>query len=196
MGWNQGRSITAGLAVAAVLAGCGGSAKTVTVNNSAASSSGTTASSTSTSGSSGSTAGSGTTTSADSTKPLASRKVKDGNKTYTVSVQSLQVEGHLMTLHVGLGFEDPGDESFDNASLYDAMGGSYDVTLIDPFNLKEYLPVQDAAGNDLSDSANEVLANVGGSTSAKYIFAAPPATVSKVTVQMGNLTFADIPIQR
>lgn len=121
---------------------------------------------------------------------------KDG--TVDLAITGLKVEDRLMRLTVAFSPKYPSVTPGETISLYDMNGKSpLYVTLVDPVNLKRYIVVKDSSGSDLA--ADEVSTDTpsGGTVSATYTFAAPPAGVAKIDVQVGEWpTFSDVEIQR
>jgi len=188
----------AGLA-GALLGGCGGSSKTVTVTSSAGTSTTvpTPASASSTTSVTGATSAP-----AQSATPLAQETVKEScspGATVTIAILGLQVHGQLMTLQLSFTPRDPNQSASTTINLFDmACHGDTDVSMVDPVGLKRYVVVQDSGNHDLEpDSVDGIQAVSGQTASGNWVFAAPPASVTSINVQVGNWpTFNNIPIQR
>lgn len=119
--------------------------------------------------------------------------------TVQISVLGLQVQGQLATLRLGFTPHDPTKSADQTISLFDmACHGNTDVTLVDPVQLKRYVVVKDSAHNQLApDSVGGIQAVSGQTSTGGWVFAAPPASVTAVDVQVGDWpTFRNIPIQR
>lgn len=195
--------IVASVALAAVLAGCGGAGTRTVVRvvttpaagptpNSAASTTATTPSRTP----------SGPITQSLG-KPIARETVKvpcSAAGSVRISVLELRVQGRLMTLELGF---TPNDFAPPPAGVSDAMQiydwtCNYDqfvVSLVDPVHLKRYVVVSDAAGNSLSPQ--DLRAPNGHQVTGDWVFAAPPPDVTSLDVQAGNFpTLTSVPIQR
>jgi hypothetical protein len=191
------------LALALALAACGGGVK----NSGAArrsTSTGTTASSQTTpttgavadSGTTSTTAGAPTTALAQETVPAPDSK----GGTVDIAVVGLAVQGQLATLSVRFTPHFPSEPADASISLYDMSGNALDqdqVSLVDPVGLKRYLVVKDA--NNVALGADEVLTKAVNNSSviAHWTFAAPPANVTKIDVDLGPFQpFNDVPISR
>lgn len=71
-----------------------------------------------------------------------------------------------------------------------------DAELIDPVNLRRHAPLEDSEGEALT-SMNEAPGADGRPIDASWIFAAPPADVDAMDVQVGNWPiFREIPVDR
>jgi hypothetical protein len=114
-------------------------------------------------------------------------------------VLALQVHGPLATLRLGFTPRDPNRSASDTISLFDmTCQGNTDVTLVDPVGLKRYVVVKDSDFNSLQPSPLFGIKAVSGQTSTgNWVFAAPPASVTSIDVQVSNWpTFQNLPIQR
>lgn len=71
------------------------------------------------------------------------------------------------------------------------------MTLVDPTGLKRYVVVEDSEGRALAPDVVSTAAANGGTVTATWTFAAPPADVPKIDVQVGEWPpFSDVEIQR
>jgi hypothetical protein len=178
----------------ACVAGCGGSTKTVTVRASATSTKAATTPAT--------TSTSSTAASAPATTPLAQETVRQPcspGATVTIAVLGLHVSGQLATLQLAFTPRDPNASASEAISLFNmTCNGSTDVDLVDPVGLKRYVVVKDSSNNVLQpDPVFGVRATSGQTATGSWVFAAPPASVTSVDVQVANWpTFNNIPIQR
>jgi hypothetical protein len=186
--------LTVALALAC-LAGCGGSTKTVTVKASGTTKAASTPATTSTSSTTA-------TTSAAAAAALAQETAKEScspGATVQISVLALQVHGQLATLRLGFMPHDPSKSADDTISMYDmACEGDTDVALVDPVGLKRYVVVSDSENHDLAPNVVTGIQAVSDQTATgDWTFAAPPASVTSIDVQVGAWpTFSNIPIQR
>jgi hypothetical protein len=187
--WTIGLAAVAALA----LAGCGGDdAKTVTVGASG----GGTSQASADEGDSDGGGGSVDTSDALATKTVRGVGSKDG--TVEIAIVGLKVEDRLMRLTLAFSPKYPSVTPGETISLYDMNGNSpLYVTLVDPVNLKRYIVVKDSSGSDLAADNVSTDTPSGGTVSASYTFAAPPADVDKIDVTVGEWpTFSDVAIQR
>jgi hypothetical protein len=200
MGGERVPSIIVAMALAGtLLAGCGGGSKTVTVTSSA-----TTNAAPPTPPAAVSTTSVTATTSApaQSATPLAQETVKEScspGATVTIAILGLHVHGQLATLELGFTPHDPNASSDDKISLFDmTCNGTTDVTLVDPVGLKRYVVVADADQDHLEPNPVFGVQAVSGQTATgNWVFAAPPASVTSINVQVANWpTFTNVPIQR
>lgn len=199
MGGKRVPGIIVAVALAgALLAGCGGGSKTVTVITSATTKTPVPAPVTTTAISPTST----TSAPARSAARLTEETVKEScspGATVTIAILGLQVHGQLMTLQLGFTPRDPNQSASATINLFDmACHGNTDVSLVDPVGLKRYVVVQDAGNHDLEpDSVDGIQAVSGQTATGNWVFAAPPASVTSINVQVGDWpTFNNIPIQR
>lgn len=189
-------SIRLAAAAALALAGCGGDdTKTVTAAPGGAGGAGTSQGTTDTGGSGGGSEP------ADSGVALAKQTVramgsKDG--TVEIAIRGLKVQGRLLRLTMSFAPKFPSASQDTSISLYDMNGGnSLYVTLVDPINLKRYVVVKDSSGDSLEPPVVYTKAPNGGSLTGTWTFAAPPAGVDKLDVQVGQWpTFNDVKIER
>lgn len=192
-GWSLGLAAAAALA----LTGCGGGeTKTVVVTSGATGESAAPAPAPA--GGGGSDGGSG---SVDAGSPLVKKTVraldsKDG--TVEIAVLDLKVEDRLMRLTASFAPKFPSETPDESISLYDMNGGSpLYVTLVDPIGLKRYVVVEDSEGRALAPDVVSTAAANGAAVTATWTFAAPPADVPKIDVQVGEWPpFSDVEIQR
>jgi hypothetical protein len=73
-----------------------------------------------------------------------------------------------------------------------------DISLVDPVGLERYIVVKDSSDTELAPSAvGGIQAVIGQTAIGDWVFAAPPASVTSIDVQVGDWpTFDSIPIQR
>ncbi len=126
---------------------------------------------------------------------LATRTSDLGTGQVRGDVLTLRRSGELLTLEIQLTNLDDGSlvssSSFTANPGDDAVTG---ITLVDGRNKKRYLPAKDSAGRCLCSKAFINL-NEGGSTIVSATYAAPPADVTTLSVELpGFGTFADLPV--
>ncbi|WP_143220927.1 hypothetical protein [Actinomadura sp. CNU-125] len=115
--------------------------------------------------------------------------------TVDIAVMGLKAQGRLATLTVRLTPHMPPGER--NASLIRLHGAHVATFLIDPVNLKRYVPVKDSSGRVMQPSDLGTRLTHGHATALVYTFAAPPENVPAVNVQVGVWpTFRNIPVER
>ncbi|MQA93215.1 MAG: hypothetical protein GEV11_00750 [Streptosporangiales bacterium] len=124
--------------------------------------------------------------------------VADGAKV-EIAVHQLKVNGKLAELVFSVTPRVPaGGLDDEEVSPYDLNGShGFDVTLIDPVNLKRYMVVKDSSGQELKP--DDVFTKIRNNQQLvmRYTFAAPQAGVDKVDVQINNWgSFRDVPVQR
>ncbi len=140
-------------------------------------------------------AGSASPRSGSAGEVLATSTSELGTGQARADVLTLRRSGDLLTLEIRLTNLESGGlvsaESFP-ANLGDnAVTG---ITLVDGRNKKRYLPAKDSAGTCLCSKASINLAE-GGSTIVSATYAAPPADVTTLSVELpGFGTFADLPV--
>lgn len=197
----------AALAVALALSACGGGIKNSNASSSA--NTGTTApaaGSQTTSHSSTDTPTTSTTTAtttAPATAAIAQQTVRAPNSkdgTVDIDVLGLAVQGNLATLSVRFTPHFPDKSPGDSISLYDMSDNALDpidVSLVDPVGLKRYLVVRDSNNDSLGSDEVDTEAVNNSSVIAHYTFAAPPASVTKIDVDLGPFPpFNNVPISR
>jgi hypothetical protein len=195
--------------VALALAACGGGIKNSNAKTS--SKTGTTGSvaggqiTTGTGSSSGSNATTTATgaTSGSAAPVLAQQTARVPNSkdaTVDIAVLGLAVQGRLSTLTVRFTPHFPDDSQGQSISLYDMSDNALDATqvsLVDPVGLRRYLVVRDSNNNALGADEVDTHAVNNSSVDAHWTFAAPPASVTKIDVQLGPFpAFHDVPISR
>jgi hypothetical protein len=192
--------VLAALVVAGALTACGGKTKTVTSTVSKGAAAPTTTSADTTPGAS--TAATTTAASGTGAQPVAQETVRSAcspGATVTIAVLGLRVQGSLATLTLAFTPHDPNKSASDQISLFDmnCSQGS-DVNLIDPVGLKRYEVVKDSNQNSLGPGDLQVTAVSGQMATAHYTFAAPPANVTAIDVQVSDNwpQFTNVPIQR
>ncbi len=126
---------------------------------------------------------------------LATRTSGLGGGQVRADVLTLRRSGDLLTLELQLTNLDSGSrfssQSFAVNPGDDAVTG---ITLVDGRNKKRYLPAKDSAGMCLCSKAIINLSE-GGSTVLSATYAAPPADVTTLSVELpGFGTFADVPV--
>ncbi|MBE1534183.1 hypothetical protein [Actinomadura algeriensis] len=131
-------------------------------------------------------------------KPVAQGTFDSPNvegATVDIAVMGLKAQGRLATLTVLLTPRMPADER--RGRLVRIHGGPLTTSLIDPVNLKRYVPVADSTGATLQPSGMDTWLAHGNATALVYTFAAPPENVPAVNVQVGVWpTFRNIPVER
>jgi hypothetical protein len=197
--------------VALALTACGGGVK-----NSSATTSATTGTTGTSSASAGGQSTTGTQTSTGSTtSPTTTGGTSDGatalaqetvpapdskGGTVDIAVVGLAVQGQLATLSVRFTPHFPAEPADKSISLYDMSGNALDqdqVSLVDPVGLKRYLVVKDS--NNVALGADEVLTEAvnNSSVTAHWTFAAPPANVTRIDVDLGPFQpLNNVPISR
>jgi hypothetical protein len=197
----------AAVALALSLAACGGGVKNSNATTSATTgTTGTTASAggQSTTGTATISGSDTTSTTNDAAAPAVAQETvkapesKDG--TVDIAVLDIAVQGQLATLRVRFSPHFPSQPPDDSISLYDMSGNAIDpseVSLVDPVGLKRYLVVKDSNNQELGSDEVYTKAVNNSSVIAHYTFAAPPASVSKIDVQLGPFPpLNDVPITR
>jgi hypothetical protein len=202
-------AIASAAAAALALTACGGGIK-----NSNATSSATTGTTGSAGGgqvTTGTAASTATTTvsttagetSAAGSAALAQQTVRAPDSkggTVDIAVLGLAVHGQLATLTVRFTPHFPDKSPDDSISLYDMSNNALDqnqVSLVDPVGLKRYLVVEDSNHNALGSDEVYTAAVNNSSVVGHWTFAAPPASVSKISVEVGPFPpFYDVPISR
>ncbi len=128
------------------------------------------------------------------------RVPKSKDATVDIAVLGLAVQGRLATLTVRFTPHFPDDSPGQSISLYDMSDnalGTNQVSLVDPVGLKRYLVVQDSNNNALGSNEVTTEAVNNSSVVAHWTFAAPPASVTKIDVEVGPFpAFNDLPITR
>jgi hypothetical protein len=120
--------------------------------------------------------------------------------TVDIAVVGLAVQGQLATLSVRFTPHFPSEPADKSISLYDMSGNALNqdqVSLVDPVGLKRYLVVKDS--NNVALGADEVFTEAvnNSSVTAHWTFAAPPANVTKIDVDLGPFQpLNDVPISR
>jgi hypothetical protein len=197
----------AAVALALAVAACGGGVKNSGATSSAkagttgAVASGQTTTATS-SGSTDTSTATGATTGAPTTV-LAQQRVRVPNSrdaTVDIAVLGLAVQGRLATLTVRFSPHFPSASPDQGISLYDMSDNALDqteVSLVDPVGLKRYLVVRDSNNTALGADEVDTQAANDSSVVAHWTFAAPPANVTKIDVELGPFPpFDDVPISR
>ncbi|HEU5032042.1 MAG TPA: hypothetical protein VFV01_44485 [Spirillospora sp.] len=113
-----------------------------------------------------------------------------------IAVMGLRVKGRLATLTLQWTPHVPGGTSTPTPYRLNGERG-LDASLIDPVNLKRYVVVTDSGSRRLE--SDDVLTNLpnGQATLTSHSFAAPPANVKGVDLQLGSWpAFRDVPIER
>ena len=129
---------------------------------------------------------------ADGSKPIAQAGFDAQKGRFELAVISLTVNGKLAQLALSLTPHAAKDGYWNN---YTFFGTVAEASLVDPVNLKRYVPVKDSSGHVLS-SGNVALNNNQANT-LNYTFAAPPDNVKSISVQFGDFPpFRNIPISR
>jgi uncharacterized protein YggE len=187
--WTVGLAALAALAVA----GCGGGdTKTVTVSSSGSSGGGTSKAP------ADSGDGGGSVDTSDALAKQTVRALGARDATVEIAILDMKVQDRLMRTTIAFSPKYPNASPDEQISLYDMNGKSpLYVTLVDPVNLKRYIAVKDSSGQSLA--ADEVSTDTlnGGTATGTYTFAAPPADVAKLDVQVGEWpTFTDVQVQR
>lgn len=120
--------------------------------------------------------------------------------TVDIAVVGLAVHGQLATLTVRFTPHFPDKSPDDSISLYDMSNNALaqdQVSLVDPVGLKRYLVVEDSNHNALGSDEVYTEAVNNSSVVGHWTFAAPPATVAKINVEVGPFPpFYDVPISR
>ena len=120
--------------------------------------------------------------------------------TVDIAVVGLAVHGQLATLTVRFIPHFPDKSPDDSISLYDMSNNALaqdQVSLVDPVGLKRYLVVEDSNHNALGSDEVYTEAVNNSSVVGHWTFAAPPATVAKINVEVGPFPpFYDVPISR
>jgi hypothetical protein len=140
---------------------------------------------------------------AAATAALAQETVRAPNSkggTVDIAVVGLAVHGQLATLSVRFTPHYPDKSPDDSISLYDMSANALDqdqVSLVDPVGLKRYLVVEDSNHNGLGSDEVYTEAVNNSSVVGHWTFAAPPASVAKINVELGPFPpFYDVPISR
>jgi hypothetical protein len=130
---------------------------------------------------------------ADAGKPIAQASFDAAGGKFGLAVVSLSANGKLAQLALSL---TPHSAQPGYLNVYNFFGGTIaEASLVDPVNLKRYVPVKDSSGHALS-SGNAGLAKDQANT-MNYTFAAPPDNVKTISVQFGDFPpFRNIPISR
>ena len=114
-----------------------------------------------------------------------------------LGISAVQVRGKLAVVDLSFAPTYPDKSSDASISLY-GLNGNNLVTphLIDTVNLKRYAVVQDSGGRELG--SDELTKSVNGGTgTASYTFAAPPADVTSMDFAFGDFPpFHDVPVTR
>lgn len=150
---------------------------------------------------SGSGSGSGVQASTADTKNVIGKAtfdapIAEGAKV-DVAVHQLKVNGKLAELVFSVTPKVPaGGLEDEDISPYDLNGDSgFDVSLIDPVNLKRYMVVKDSRGQELKPDDVFTKTRNNQQLVLRYTFAAPQ--VDKVDVQINNWgSFRDVPVQK
>lgn len=187
------------LAAAAALAlvGCGGDdTKTVTVAPGAAGAGGGATQTTTSSAGASSAGGAAQPGEALAKKTVPALNSKDG--TVEIAIRALKVEDRLMRLTMSFAPKFPSAAPDESINLFEMHGKStMYVTLVDPVNLKRYVVVKDADRKALEPDQVFTAAVNGASVTGTWTFAAPPADVEKLDVQVGEFPpFSDVEVQR
>lgn len=113
-----------------------------------------------------------------------------------IAVLGLKVTGKLAQLTLAITPHVVGET--DSPSVYDLNGGNRpEAALIDTVNLKRYVVVTDAAGNQLQPDYITVKLQNEQPNVQTYYFAAPPPNVQKMDLVFGRwLPFRDVPVSR
>jgi hypothetical protein len=113
-----------------------------------------------------------------------------------IAILGLKVTGKLAQLTLAITPHVVGET--DSPSVYDLNGGNRpEAALIDTVNLKRYVVVTDAAGNQLQPDYITVKLQNEQPNVQTYYFAAPPPNVRNVDLVFGRwLPFRDVPISR
>lgn len=114
-----------------------------------------------------------------------------------LGISAVQVRGKLAVVDLTFAPTYPDKSSDASISLFSMNGDNLlDPHLIDTVNLKRYAVVKDSGGralgsDDLARSVN------GGTGTASYTFAAPPADVTSMDFAFGDFPpFHDVPVSR
>ncbi|MGI8537469.1 MAG: hypothetical protein ACR2K2_13500 [Mycobacteriales bacterium] len=148
------------------------------------------------SGSPSATAGSANPRSGSSSgEVLATRTSGFNGGQVRADVLTLRRTGELLNLEIQLTAVS-GDSLIDSGVFKAKPGvtGVTGISLVDAGNKKRYLPAKDSAGGCLCSDADFIL-RTGGSTIVSATYAAPPADVTALSVELPSFgTFADLPV--
>jgi hypothetical protein len=193
----------AAVSLALTLAACGGGVKNSSATTSATTGTTGTTGTTSTVAASQGTTSTTSTTNDTATTAVAQETVQapdSSGATVGIDVLGINVQGELATLRVRFSPHYPSKSPDETISLYDMSNNSLDpidVSLVDPVGLKRYLVVKDSNNETLGSDEVYTEAVNNSSVIAHYTFAAPPANVAKIDVQLGPFPpINDVPISR
>lgn len=124
-------------------------------------------------------------------------------------IRGLTVRGRIATLRFtavlrGWDYEEPkspGGMPPSAPTLYDINPGASDALpsaqLIDPVNLRRHRPLEDSEGEALAGMGYAGQSGDGQPIDASWMFAAPPADVDAMDVQIGSWpVFREVPVTR
>ena len=120
---------------------------------------------------------------------------KTGRVVLTIS--AVQVRGKLAVVDLSFAPTLPDKSADDTFALFTLNGNSFlSPYLVDTVNLKRYDVVMDSNRQSLGSSDLTRVVN-GGTKTASYTFAAPPADVPSLDVHVGDFpSFRDVPVKR
>lgn len=132
-------------------------------------------------------------------KPIASLTApaaytKDPKAKALIDIFSITRQGRLATLTMAV---TPTFDSVDSVSLFTLMGHhTFRPTMVDPINLRKY-DVVTSRSSRLSSSETSTRAYSGEAMFIWAVFAAPPANVTKVNLNLFDTvpTIMDVPVQ-
>lgn len=136
------------------------------------------------------------------TKPFDSTSERP--VTVDLIVRGLTVRGRVATLRVTAiprGWSSPGPPEDTSPTLWELNPGpdadGFYAQLIDPVHLRRHLPLEDSEGEVVATMMRAGGNGDGQPIEASWIFAAPPADVTSMDVQLGNWPiFREIPVDR
>ncbi|HEY8480772.1 MAG TPA: hypothetical protein VIL71_13185 [Spirillospora sp.] len=115
-----------------------------------------------------------------------------------IAIMGIKVHGKLATLTAQFTPHLPAGSETTHPNLYE-MNGEYSIqaALIDNVNLKRYVVVEDSSTTQLQTHEINVRIPNHKTHTFTFTFAAPPESVKKVDVQIGQWpTFRNIPVER
>ena len=124
--------------------------------------------------------------------------------TVDLLVRGLTVRGRTATLRITAvprGWRAPGPPPDESPTLWELDPGpdadGFSAQLIDPVHLRRHLPLEDSAGESVATMRFAGGSGDGQPIDASWVFAAPPADVTSMDVQLGNWPiFREIPVTR
>ncbi|MEU7896981.1 hypothetical protein AB0B45_29470 [Nonomuraea sp. NPDC049152] len=136
-------------------------------------------------------------------KAIASRKVKHDESELRIDITSLKRQGKIATLTWTVSNLAPSDAAGDDWYVGANLGNDTldwtvaGVTLIDPVNGKRYRVARKGTGENADCVCSRVNQRIkgGGSLEMYAVYGAPPADVTKLTVEFPDLgVFTDVPV--